>query len=374
MTDPAAAAPTPTAPSAPTERRIELDVLRGIALIGVCVLNYHGYLIQRGGDYPPTSLLERILDPWEGPLSTRFAAVFVTVAGMGITLLTTKAVASRDRQRISAARWTLIRRGVLLYAFGYFLDWIWNGTILFFYGAFFLAGAALFTLRTRWIATVGTAAALAAAGVQWWALQRRTTGHNADWLLRKPLTDTHSPREQLFATFLRGTHPLLPWLAFLCLGIILGRLLPFNPILRVQLAMAGVTATLFGYLAEAGLPVHPLLRSTDPFDRGLLYVVTAIGTTLIAVSVLGWLAERTRASAATQALADTGRTTLTLYVGHVLLFDLVVDWLGWVTPGDVSTALLLALGYWVIAVAVSVEIHRRHRQGPLEWAYRKFSA
>ena len=114
--------------------------------------------------------------------------------------------------------------------------------------------------------------------------------------------------------------------------------------------------------------------STDPFDRGLLYVTTAIGTTLMVISVIGWLAERTRATAATQVLADTGRTTLTLYVGHVLVFDLVVDWLGWVEPGGLGTALTLALVYWVLAVAVSVEIHRRFRTGPLEWAYRKFSA
>ena len=364
-----------TAEKADTKpRQIELDVLRGLALIGVCVLNYHGYLLQRGNERPTDDLFGRIFDPWEGPLATRFAAVFVTVAGMGITLLTARAVASRNAERISAARWTLIRRGVVLYAFGFFLDWIWNGTILLFYGAFFLAGAALFTLGTRWIATVGATAALAAAGVRWWALQRQTTGHRVSWLLDEPVIDPHSPRDQLIATFLRGTHPLLPWLAFLCLGIILGRLLPFTPMARYQMAMIGFAATAVGYLVEAGLPVHPILRSTDPFDRGLLYVTTAIGTTLMVISVIGWLAERTRATAATQVLADTGRTTLTLYVGHVLVFDLVVDWLGWVEPGGLGTALTLALVYWVLAVAVSVEIHRRFRTGPLEWAYRKFSA
>lgn len=365
---------TSEAPPANTQRLVELDVLRGVALIGVCVLNYHGYLILRGGDDRLTSTVERIFNPWEGPLSTRFAAVFVTVAGMGITLLAAKAVASRNPEQISNVRWTLIRRGVLLYAFGFFLDWIWSGTILLYYGAFFLAGAALFTLRSRWIAMVGAVAAIAAAGVRWWALQRTTHGHDVRWLLNKPTIDPHSPRDQLIVTFLRGTHPLLPWLAFLCLGIILGRMLPFTTIVRWQMAMAGVTLVLFGYLAEAGLPVHPILRSTDPFDRGLLYMVTAIGTTLSAISVLGWLADRTRSSTVTQVLADTGRTTLTLYVGHVLAFDLVVDWLGWVEPGGVGTALALALIYWVIAVAVAVEIHRHFQLGPLEWVYRKFSA
>ena len=70
---------------------------------------------------------------------------------MGITLLTNRGRLSGDRVRRSADRWTLIRRGVLLYAFGFVFEWVWSGTILFFYGAFFVAGAVLFTLRTRWL-------------------------------------------------------------------------------------------------------------------------------------------------------------------------------------------------------------------------------
>ena len=104
--------------STPTrERAIEVDALRGLALIGVCVMNYHGYLVQFGGDWPPRTFMDRVFDPWSGPLSTRFAAVFVTVAGISITLLTRRAVASGERQRISDARVTLVRRGVLLYSF-----------------------------------------------------------------------------------------------------------------------------------------------------------------------------------------------------------------------------------------------------------------
>ena len=118
-------------------------------------MNYHGYLIARGADYPPRTFLERVFDPWEGPLSTRFAATFVIVAGMGITLLTRRSRASGDRAAISADRWKLTRRGVLLFVFGYFFDWVWSGTILFYYGAFFMVGVLLFTLRSRWLVVIG---------------------------------------------------------------------------------------------------------------------------------------------------------------------------------------------------------------------------
>ncbi len=354
-------------------RLVELDALRGLALIGVCVLNYHGYLVQEGGSWPPGNFAERVFDPWNGPLSTRFAAVFVTLAGMGVSLLAARAVAAADRQAISDVRWTLVRRGVLLYTCGYFLNWVWSGTILFFYGAYFLAAAVLFTLRWRWLIAIGAGAALAAAAVRWWALDRPSDGHAVTWLLQPPSPDPHSPRELLLDTFVRGTHPLLPWLVFLCMGMVLGRLLPLSRLWRTRLAVTGAVCLALGYVAGTWLPWHLVLRSTRPFDRGVCFVIAAVGSTLLAVAGLGLLFRRTANRAATRLLADAGRTTLTIYVGHILVFNLLVHRLGWVHPAGLGTSLVFAVVYWVVAVAAAHELQRRHATGPLEWAYRRFS-
>lgn len=362
-----------TVTAAAPRRYIELDVIRAVALIGVCVMNYHGYLILEGAQYPPTNFVERLFDPWDGPLSTRFAATFVTVAGMGITLLTRRSRASGDGRAISADRWTLIRRGVLLYTFGFFLNWIWGGTILFFYGAFFIAGAALFTLRSRWLVAIGTSAALAAAGLQWWALNQESNGHDPGWLLNGDAAANRSPRDLLLDTFVRGTHPLLPWLVFLCMGMVIGRMMPLTAKRRVELAATGTACLALGYLAHNLVPWHPTLASTVPFDRGVFYTLTTVGSSLLAVSLVGWLAEAHSNFGATNVLAATGRTTLTLYVGHVLVFNLLVHTLRWVRPGGLGTALLFATMYWVCAVAAATIIQRRWGIGPLEWVYRKFS-
>ena len=363
---------TPGASSA-SKRFIELDVVRAIALIGVCVMNYHGYLINEGAKFRPTNFVERVFDPWNGPLSTRFAATFVTVAGMGITLLTRRSRASGDRRAISANRWTLIRRGVLLYGFGFVLNWIWDGTILFFYGAFFVVGAFLFMLRSRWLVAIGTSAALAAAGIQWWALDQRTNGHDTSWLLGGDAASNRSPRDLLLDTFVRGTHPLLPWLVFLCMGLVLARMMPFTTRRRMELAAVGACCLTLGYLAHNSVGWHPLLASTGPFDRGVFFTLTAVGSSLLAVSLVGWLVEATADAFVTTAVAAAGRTTLTLYVGHVLVFNLLVHWLGWVAPGALGTALVFASIYWLVAVAAGVVIQRRWGIGPLEWVYRKFS-
>lgn len=349
------------------ERLVAPDVLRSIALIGVCVMNYHGYLILLGGDTSTDGFLERVLDPWYGPLATRFAAVFVTVAGIGVALL------ARGSRTISEVRWTLVRRGVLLYAVGYFFNWVWNGSILVYYGAFFLVGAAVCTLRSRWLATLGVASAVAAAAIQWWALQQTSNGHNPQWLLYGPGYDAHSPRDQLFATFVRGTHPLLPWLVFLCLGIVLGRMLPFTSRRRLALALSGAVLLGLGYTLENVLSVHPTLRSTDPGSRSLPYVAATIGSTLLAIVLIGSLAEHWATTPPVRALALSGRTTLTLYIGHALVFNLFVHVIGWPRPAGLGSSLIFAVGYWSVAIAAAVWWQRRVGIGPLEWVYRHFS-
>src|SRR5215204_370957 len=83
-----------------TPRLPGLDVTRAVALIGVVVMNYNGYL-NGGDDGIERSVSERIFDPSQGPLTTRFASTFVLVAGMGVTLLTNRSRQSGDRPAMS---------------------------------------------------------------------------------------------------------------------------------------------------------------------------------------------------------------------------------------------------------------------------------
>lgn len=355
------------------DRLIGLDVTRGVALIGVCVMNYHGYL-NSGAAQLDRSTLGKFFNPWTGPLSTRFAAVYVAVAGIGVVLLARRAIASGDPARVAAVRWRLARRGLMLLAAGYVLDWIWSGTILWYYGGLFLVGAAVVTLRDRWVLALGAASVLASAGIQWWSVQRTAGGHSTAWLLQGHSEATQSPRDLLFDLFVRGTHPLVPWLGFFCLGILLGRRLPWPVTTRVNLAFAGTLCLAAGYGLSAAVGWHPHLASTHPFDRGLFYVLSTVGSTLLAVTAISWLAERTRSNAVTEALAVAGRTTLTLYVLHVLVFRLVVDWLGWLdVNAGLGTALAFAVAYWAVAVLLANLWADRVGQGPLEWVYRTLS-
>ena len=64
--------------------------------------------------------------------------------------------------------------------------------------------------------------------------------------------------------------------------------------------------------------------------------------------------------------------TLSLYIAHVLVFNLVVDWLGWIEPAGVEVALGFALGFWMVGIAAAVAWQRRFGIGPAERVYRAF--
>ncbi len=362
---------TDTAPSA---RMAGPDVVRAVALIGVVVMNFHGYLILRdiesGGIHAPTGWLDELFDPWDGPLSTRFAATFVLVAGVGVTLLTRRTL--DQPTRVSEMRWRLVRRGVFLYVVGLLLEQIWPGTIIVYYGVMFVLAAGIFTWRSRFIVAAGVVTAVAATVLRSWRFDRARNGESTSWLT-SPGDD--SIRRYVFDVVVNGTHPLLPWFSFLCGGIVLGRILPLWWWRRaaVGAGLASVSAAWFlsALLAsDDGGNLAGVVFSIDPLDRSIVYVTSALGTALLAYVAIDWLAERV--PAVTDPLRRAGQLTLSLYLAHVLVFNLLVDWLGWVEPAGTSSALLFAASFWVGAIALAAWWQRRFGRGPAEYLYRAF--
>lgn len=352
-----------------TGRFVGPDVVRAIAMAGVVIMNFHGYMILRGGQRNGGWIYD-FFDPWVGPLSTRFAATFVLTAGVGVTLLTRSA--SGNRPRANELRWILVRRGLILYGFGMAFDFVWPGTILPYYGALFVIAAALFTLRTRWLITIAVVAASAAWLVRWWRYERALDGHDTSWLTNP---GPRSPRALLIDVSLNGTHPLLPWLAFFCAGIVLGRGLVREWWQPVAVATGFVLfsgATLINSTAKSDRAL--VLLSDDPFERGVAYTMSALGTALLAFTAVWWIAERYRDTTTIDWLRRAGQMSLTIYILHALVFCLLVDWLDVIAPGGLSTSLMFAVAYWLISTAAAVAYQKRFGRGPAEYVYRKLAS
>ncbi|MDX2379076.1 MAG: DUF418 domain-containing protein [Acidimicrobiia bacterium] len=339
------------------------DVVRALALTGVVVMNYHGYLILRGGERG-TGSAATFFDPWVGPLATRFAATFVLVAGVGVTLMTRRCRASG--RGVTEMRFRLVRRGLVLYVGGLLLDEVWAGTIIPFYGAMFVLAAVMFTLRSRWLVVIAVSAASAGWAIRWWRWEQELAGESTAWLTSP---DSGSILSPAYDVFVNGTHPLFPWLVFFCCGMLLAR--AFDSGWWRTAALAGgfglfALANLVNASATTGF--ERVFLSTDPLQRGAIYSASALGTALVAYATIDWLAERF--TGALDPLRRAGQMTLSLYLAHVLVFKVFVEWSGWIEPAGLDVSLTFALTFWVVAILAALAWSARLGLGPAERLYR----
>ena len=357
-----------------THRVVTLDVTRGLALIGVVAMNYVGSMVIPGWH---NGFWDRVFDPYTGALATRFAATFVLVAGIGLALLTASARTSDDPVAISRMRWRLARRGVLLYVVGFFLNFAWPGTILFFYGAYFLIAVALFRLSDRALVAIGAGSALVATTVATWANWKASRGEIVMWL---GTYSVESLQDLVVRTFLDYTHPVFPWLAFFCAGMVIGRHLDrwrewrgrvFTLALVITALVYALVSILDRLDHRRGVIVYSL-TSAQPYSRSIVYTVTTLGIAIMAFALVDWLVEKYSTSPALESLQRAGQLTLSLYLLHVLAYCAIRNWLGWIGGNELSTALSFALGFWIVAITVGSWWHHRIGRGPAEQIYRSF--
>jgi len=356
-----------------------LDVTRASALVGVVIMNYHAYLNKDKAFYPPhPSFAERIFNPLSGILTTRFAATFVLVAGIGIALLVQSAVQSGDSALIHTAQMKLARRGLFLYVVGAAVQWIWPGTILFYYGAFFLISAVICTWSNRSLIALSAISIAVSTGLSAWRGYQFFQGNFTQWLSPTP----NSPRNLLIRTFVDYTHPVFPWITFICAGIILGRNIHHLAELRTRIMLwSGVALFITFVIRTFIMPssitsqsnyVMQRVLSTNNVDHSVLHVTSTVSVALLAFCSISLITDSVGTSRIVEFLARTGQMTLSIYLAHVLAFNLVVHWLNWVRPTGLDTALVLSLVFYIVAVPVSSMWHRRFGIGPFERVYRAF--
>ena len=374
------------------QRFASLDVARTVALFGIIVLNYHGYLnFQSTGATTTPSIFERWWHPFEGALANPFPVGFVMVAGMGVALLmqdVARANSHRDVNEIARtrteARWRLARRGLFLSTLGYGIEWVWAGTILPYYGAYFVVASIIAIWSARKLIALAVISTFGAAIIEWWRLEQSFDGNLTTWL--SPSTPS-TPRDLMIRLFIDYTHPLFPWLAFFITGILLGR--KYHDIVRIRsklLIIALGTAAL-SYITNA--IVNSLVRddadngvrsalvwrhlvSTRPFDRSVLYVLASLGVVVTVFLIITILCERFKGSFGVRIAQTTGQLTLTIYLAHIFIYNFVVNQVGLVQPTGLDTAMTMSIVVFVVAVIWANWWSPLFGRGPAERLYRRF--
>ncbi len=354
-----------------------IDVARAVALVGVVVMNWSVFFNQwswstRGRPTGPDWAV-RLLDPFEGVLTTRFAATFATIVGIGVSLLAQRAAGRGEVQQV---RWVLRRRGLALFVAGAAFSWAWPGEILHVVGCVLVVASFLLTVRSSHLlaaAGVVVAATLALRmGID--HLLRTSADAASLWWLFEP--DLGRPKGLVADLFVSGTHPLLPWLAFVFVGMWLGRLDLTDPVVHRRLIGAGAALVAVGYglstLATRRYDgVWQFTLRTTPGHAGPLYVAVTVGSAVAGIGAVLAAVRRWPEAWLTARLALAGRMTLTLYLAHGLLAAAAVRW--WYPRPQVGLlpGVALAVGFWVAALSVGAVVVGRVGSGPAERLLRR---
>ena len=118
------------------------------------------------------------------------------------------------------------------------------------------------------------------------------------------------------------------------------------------------------------------LVSTQPLDRGILFSLGTLATAVVALCLVSLVVEHALRTITlrlfVKLLARAGRMTLSVYLLHVLFFNLVVHRLHWVGATGLDTALALSLLFYVVALMLSSWWNTYFGLGPAERVYRAF--
>ncbi|WP_300014087.1 heparan-alpha-glucosaminide N-acetyltransferase domain-containing protein [Pseudonocardia sp.] len=391
---PPAAGPAAPAAAASRPRLVGVDAARGVALLGMMAVHA---LYAFGADGDPTVAYS---------VSTgRSAAVFAVLAGVGIAFTTGRARVGADRAVPTAAGLTARAAviGLVGLALGY-TDAEIAAVILPYYAVLFVLAVPLVFLGTRTLIGLGV---LAAFGMP-------VLGHLVrDGLAPPRLTNPSfgylvtDPLGLLVELTLTGYYPALAWLAYLCVGIAVGRLTLSSARVAAGLLGAGAAVAVAAWAGSALLlgplggrarieaagtgaldvPVAEMLafggEGVTPTTSWWWLAVHAphtstppdlLHTAGVAVALLGGLLllghVRGPAHRAVTVLlgplAAAGAMTLTLYAAHVVFLN---------SPLDVFSA----VGGYVFQVVVALLFALAWRQavgrGPLDflagWAARR---
>lgn len=343
-----AEAPQPTSPTQAARRRLTgLDAARGFALVGMIAVHTLPYQEQLTG---MPSLAWSLF-------AGRSAALFALLTGVTLALMT-----GRDKPH-TGARWrssavSLLIRAAVIFSLGLGLNHldlpVYN--ILPYYGLLFLL-AIPFT-RLGAARSFLAAAVIAVAGPV--MLHLINSGVSYEVLPLPTFTDlAYAPTDTLLSLLSGGTYPAITWLAFLLVGMGLGRLRLADLGVQIHLMVTGaalavaapvisglllgqaggwrrLAAAVDGTGLETALSIdrfgpedgEPLPTSSwwwlavdGPHTNTPLSILAGVGFGLLMVGV--FLIITTVAEQALTPLIAAGSMTLTFYTAHLVTMSLI---------------------------------------------------
>jgi uncharacterized membrane protein YeiB len=358
----------------PNNRIIGYDLARAVALLGMLLVNFS--VLLGNGTSDPT-WLDHLIEMIRG----RAAATFVVLAGAGLSLLSKSVYLSKDRAAINAKRFTLLKRSLFLLVIGLF-NFVLSpiSDILHFYAVYIALGACLLTLSNRSLALL----AFATIAVRFLVMTSFDFVKNWDF---NTVADTGiGSLLGIIGHFLfNGCFPVVPWMAFVMVGMWIGRRDLSDRSFRKKLLLAGVGAVTIAeslsrvgmYLSSSAQHGHGLenllpLFQIVSWDSIPLFMISAMGTALGVISLSTILADKYGNSRWIMPHIAAGQVTLSLYVAHIIVGTLFLKAVETLEMELVFFPLWGTMVFYTGAVLFAYYWMRRFGKGPLELLMRRF--
>lgn len=415
------------APVVQSQRIASIDVLRGVALLGIFAMNVMTFAMPMAAymnptSYPEYSGLNRVVY-WVVHIlfDMKMMGIFSMLFGAGVVVWSRKA---QTRQEVARLRWLWLRRMGWLFVFGMIHAWlIWEGDILVSYAVcgvlvvwwlrrlpvawLFIAAGAFFAIHMLLMVSQGwfmwamfadteasakaldamhmPAETLAVTREEIRAMMAPTEAQIAEQLaaLRGDWRTVFDHRAE--ATVYMQTQGLVFFLfwrasAMMLLGVALTK---SGVLTAAKSARFYGTMAVAGYLVGVPMIVAGILyNESHGFDiakyPGLGMAFNAIGSVPMMLGHVGlvvWIVKRGMLRPVTTALARVGQMALTNYLAQSVLASLVFYGFGFGFAGEMSRLGQQGVVWfvWIVQILWSIAWLSRFRFGPAEWLWRSLT-
>ncbi|UKS28644.1 DUF418 domain-containing protein [Paenibacillus sp. HWE-109] len=358
--------------SASAQRITALDFARALAIFGMIIVNYK---LAMEADNGGAAWLIAVAGLFEG----RAAALFVILAGIGVSLMTSKAYLSRNKDLIRQNRSSLLKRaGFLLLAGAGLLLMGWNADILHYYALFLLVASTLITLSDKKILLLFVGLLVTS---QFFLI---VFDYSLGWDSRFHVyTDFWTLAGFSRNLLLNGFHPFFPWFCFFLIGMWIGRKRWLGTENRAKLLIYALLGTVFFetvsfLLIKWSYPFLDLesasyLFTTKPMPPTMLYILSATCLALAVIAISLYMVDICGNFLVVRMLMNTGQLSLTHYVGHIIIGLGFLELIHFLENGNLSFSIAYGCGYFIIAVLFSYVWRKWMKRGPIEWVMRRLS-
>jgi uncharacterized membrane protein YeiB len=356
-----------------TNRILGYDFARGLAIIGMIFVNFKTVMVAKTDAY-----LYHVVEL----LSGKAAALFVVLAGVGMTLMYQNAKAKNDLGKIREVKIILLKRAAFLLVVGLSYYSIWSGDILHFYGLYVPIGVLFLSVSRKWLQTLSFLLIIA------YSASLLFFNYEAGWDWNTlEYTDFFTVNGFFRNLFLNGFHPVFPWIAFLLTGIWIGRI-NFNDVkirnritifsLTIFVVFKSISILLINYLSQLS-PKEALdttyLLGTTPMPPVFFYMITASSLAVFVISISIYISTKLSHTLFIKQMVSTGQLSLSNYFFHVIIGMLAIKFFfrKLEFAFSIEFTVVYAIVFSVVLIFFSHIWLMKFKKGPLEYIMRKIT-